>query len=265
MVHWMRVGFVHGVMNTDNMSILGLTIDYGPYGWVDNFDPGWTPNTTDASSRRYCFARQPAIARWNLERLADALAMLMPRPGALADALERYDEVYANEFRAAFAAKLGLERWQEDDVDLLEDLYGLMHRAEIDMTEFFRSLARLDIEQPSVDVVQGSFYREDLRQRFAGDLLQWLQRYAARLRQEGQPTERRTARMNAANPRYVLRNYLAQQAIDLAEQGDTQMIHDLLEVLRRPYDEQPGREAFSAKRPDWARHRAGCSMLSCSS
>jgi uncharacterized protein YdiU (UPF0061 family) len=79
MVHWMRVGFVHGVMNTDNMSILGLTIDYGPYGWVDNFDPGWTPNTTDASSRRYCFARQPAIARWNLERLADALARLVPR------------------------------------------------------------------------------------------------------------------------------------------------------------------------------------------
>ncbi len=265
MVHWMRVGFVHGVMNTDNMSILGLTIDYGPYGWVDNFDPGWTPNTTDASTRRYCFARQPAIALWNLERLAEALAMLMPRPGDLADALERYGEVYANEFRAAFAGKLGLERWQEDDVDLLEDLYGLMHRTEIDMSEFFRSLARLDIEQPSVDVVQGSFYREDLRQRFAGDLLQWLQRYAARLRQEGQPTERRTARMNAANPRYVLRNYLAQQAIDLAEEGDTQMIHDLLEVLRHPYDEQPGREAFSAKRPDWARHRAGCSMLSCSS
>jgi uncharacterized protein YdiU (UPF0061 family) len=108
MVHWMRVGFVHGVMNTDNMSILGLTIDYGPYGWVDNFDPGWTPNTTDASSRRYCFARQPAIARWNLERLADALALLTPKPDALREALERYDEVYSTEFCTAFAAKLGL-------------------------------------------------------------------------------------------------------------------------------------------------------------
>ncbi|MBL8402201.1 protein adenylyltransferase SelO [Accumulibacter sp.] len=265
MVHWMRVGFVHGVMNTDNMSILGLTIDYGPYGWVDNFDPGWTPNTTDASTRRYCFARQPAIALWNLERLAEALAMLMPEPGELADALEHYGEVYAHEFRAAYAAKLGLERWQDDDVDLLEDLYGLMHRAEIDMTEFFRSLASLDIGQPSVEVVQESFYRPDLRQRFAGDLLQWLQRYAARLRQEGLPADRRAARMNAANPRYVLRNYLAQQAIDLAEQGDLRRVNDLLEILRRPYDEQPGREAFSAKRPDWARHRAGCSMLSCSS
>jgi uncharacterized protein YdiU (UPF0061 family) len=265
MVHWMRVGFVHGVMNTDNMSILGLTIDYGPYGWVDNFDPGWTPNTTDASSRRYCFARQPAIARWNLERLADALAMLTPQPDALGDALERYDQVYATEFCTAFAAKLGFRHWLHDDVDLLEDLFELMHRAEIDMTEFFRSLARLDIEQPSIDVVRESFYREDLRQRFAGGLTRWLARYAARLRQDREPAERRLARMNAANPRYVLRNYLAQQAIDRAEQGDTQMIHDLLDVLRRPCDEQPGREAFSAKRPDWARHRAGCSMLSCSS
>ena len=265
MVHWMRVGFVHGVMNTDNMSILGLTIDYGPYGWVDNFDPGWTPNTTDASSRRYCFARQPAIARWNLERLADALALLTPKPDALREALERYDEVYSTGFCTAFAAKLGLRHWLHDDVDLLEDLFELMHRAEIDMTEFFRSLAGLDIEQPSIDVVRESFYREDLRQRFASDMARWLARYAARLQQDEEPAERRLARMNAANPRYVLRNYLAQQAIDRAEQGDTQMVSDLLDVLRRPCDEQPGWEAFSAKRPDWARHRAGCSMLSCSS
>lgn len=265
MVHWMRVGFVHGVMNTDNMSILGLTIDYGPYGWVDNFDPGWTPNTTDASSRRYCFARQPAIARWNLERLADALALLTPKPDALREVLERYDEVYSTGFCTAFAAKLGLRHWLHDDVDLLEDLFELMHRAEIDMTEFFRSLARLDIEQPSIDVVRESFYREDLRQRFASDMARWLARYAARLQQDEEPAERRLARMNAANPRYVLRNYLAQQAIDRAEQGDTQMVSDLLDVLRRPCDEQPGWEAFSAKRPDWARHRAGCSMLSCSS
>ncbi|WP_300450261.1 protein adenylyltransferase SelO family protein [Accumulibacter sp.] len=265
MVHWMRVGFVHGVMNTDNMSILGLTIDYGPYGWVDNFDPGWTPNTTDASSRRYCFARQPAIARWNLERLADALAGLMPDPEALAVAIEHYDHVYASEFCRAFAAKLGLRDWRHDDSDLLEDLFELMRLSEIDMTEFFRSLARLDIENPSPDVVQGAFYREDLRRRFTGDLARWLIRYAARLRHDGQPAEQRAAQMNDCNPRYVLRNYLAQQAIDLAERGDAQMIYDLLDVLRRPYEEQAGRQAFSAKRPDWARHRAGCSMLSCSS
>lgn len=265
MAHWLRVGFVHGVMNTDNMSILGLTIDYGPYGWVDNFDPGWTPNTTDASSRRYCFARQPAIARWNLERLADALARLVPRTDELAAGLERYDEIYAAEFCAAFAGKLGLRAWRHDDAELVEDLFELMRQAEIDMTEFFRSLAKLDIEQPHLDVVLGACYRDDLRQRYSTGLARWLARYAARLQQDGEAAATRIARMNAANPRYVLRNYLAQQAIDHAEQGDTQMIHHLLEVLRRPYDEQAGREAFSAKRPDWARHRAGCSMLSCSS
>ncbi|QKS29749.1 YdiU family protein [Accumulibacter sp.] len=263
--HWMRVGFVHGVMNTDNMSILGLTIDYGPYGWVDNFDPGWTPNTTDASSRRYCFARQPAIARWNLERLADALAPLLPRPAELADGLERYDETYAADFCTAYAAKLGLREWRHDDAELLEDLFALMHAAEIDMTGFFRALALLDSERPQPQALDDAFYRADLRQRHAARLERWLQRYAARLRLDGQPPERRLAAMNAANPRFVLRNYLAQQAIDRAEQGDMQMIHQLLEVLRRPYDEQPGCAAFSARRPDWARHRAGCSMLSCSS
>ncbi|TLD46886.1 MAG: hypothetical protein FAZ92_00837 [Accumulibacter sp.] len=263
--HWMRVGFVHGVMNTDNMSILGLTIDYGPYGWVDNFDPGWTPNTTDASSRRYCFARQPAIARWNLERLADALAPLLSRPGELAAGLERYDETYAADFCTAYAAKLGLREWRHDDAELLEDLFALMHAAEIDMTGFFRALALLDSERPQPQALDDAFYRADLRQRHAARLERWLQRYAARLRLDGQPPERRLAAMNAANPRFVLRNYLAQQAIDRAEQGDMQMIHQLLEVLRRPYDEQPGCEAFSARRPDWARHRAGCSMLSCSS
>jgi len=263
--HWMRVGFVHGVMNTDNMSIIGLTIDYGPYGWVDNFDPGWTPNTTDASSRRYCFARQPAIARWNLERLADALAALLPRPDDLLAGLERYDEAYASDFCTAYAAKLGLREWRHDDAQLLEDLFALMHRAEIDMTAFFRSLALLDPERPQPQLFDDTFYRADLRQRHGPGLAGWLQRYAARLRLDGRPPELRVAAMNAVNPRFVLRNYLAQQAIDRADQGDGQMIHELLEVLRRPYDEQPGREAFSARRPDWARHRAGCSMLSCSS
>ena len=263
--HWLRVGFVHGVMNTDNMSIIGLTIDYGPYGWVDNFDPGWTPNTTDASSRRYCFARQPAIARWNLERLADALAPLLPQPGDLAAGLDRYDETYAAEFCTAYAAKLGLRQWRHDDAELLEDLFALMHRAEIDMTAFFRALALLDPGQPQPQLLDDAFYRADLRQRHAGQLERWLQRYAARLQRDDWPRQLRIATMNAVNPRFVLRNYLAQQAIDRAEQGDVQMIDDLLEVLRRPYDEQPGRDAFSARRPDWARHRAGCSMLSCSS
>jgi len=263
--HWMRVGFVHGVMNTDNMSILGLTIDYGPYGWVDNFDPGWTPNTTDASSRRYCFARQPAIARWNLERLADALALLTPQAEELESALARYDHVYAAEFCTAFAAKLGLRHWQHDDAELIEELFQLLWQAEIDMSEFFRQLAELDLDSPSLAVVRTAFYRDDLRQRFTPAISRWLLRYAARASADGQPAAERRARMNAANPRYVLRNYLAQQAIDRAEQGDLSLVHELLATLQHPYDEQAGREALSSKRPDWARHRAGCSMLSCSS
>ncbi|HMX23669.1 MAG TPA: protein adenylyltransferase SelO family protein, partial [Accumulibacter sp.] len=235
------------------------------YGWVDNFDPGWTPNTTDASSRRYCFARQPAIAHWNLERLADALSPLLPDPNELSIGLERYHAVYASEFCTAYAAKLGFRSWMNDDADLLESLFDLLYHGEIDMTEFFRRLADLAVDDPQLATVQSAFYRDDLAGQVAPGLTRWLARYAARLRQDGDSAAERIARMNRANPRYVLRNYLAQQAIDLAEQGDTTMIAELLAVLRHPYDEQEGAERFSAKRPDWARHRAGCSMLSCSS
>ena len=265
MVHWLRVGFVHGVMNTDNMSILGLTIDYGPYGWIDNFDPGWTPNTTDASGRRYCFGRQPEIARWNLERLADALAVLLPAPETLEAGLLHYDTVYAKSFSQVLAGKFGFQAWREDDADLVNDAFELMQRAEVDMTEFFRSLARIDIGAPEPDVLRGAFYREDLYRKFSSGFSAWLARYAKRLQQDAEAIPERTARMNQHNPRFVLRNYLAQQAIDAAEQGNPEMIDELLETLRQPYQEQAGREHLSAIRPDWARHKAGCSMLSCSS
>jgi len=265
MVHWMRVGFVHGVMNTDNMSILGLTIDYGPYGWVDNFDPSWTPNTTDANGRRYCFGRQPDIARWNLERLAEALAVIAPDPQGLAQGLARYDATYSEEFRSAFAAKFGFATWREADAALIEEGFGLMHRAEVDMTLFFQNLAHMPGEKPDPIHLLEAFYSEELFDRHKDEFQAWLSRWAARVREDAEATESRLVRMNAVNPRYVLRNYLAQQAIDQAEQGDPGMIEQLLDVLRHPYDEQPGKEAFTAKRPEWARHKAGCSMLSCSS
>ena len=265
MVHWMRVGFVHGVMNTDNMSILGLTIDYGPYGWVDNFDPGWTPNTTDGDGRRYCFGRQPEIARWNLECLANALQALLSDPTPLIAAVEIYDEIYAREATQMFAAKFGFATWQENDGELINEVFQLLHLAEVDMTDFFRQLARIDIATPSTDLLLNSFYRDDLREQYLPALADWLQRYAARIRQETQPAAQRHASMNRNNPRFVLRNYLAQEAIERAEAGDPSLIDELLDVLRRPYDEQLGRERFAAKRPEWARHKAGCSMLSCSS
>ncbi|GHU30824.1 UPF0061 protein [Betaproteobacteria bacterium] len=265
MVHWMRVGFVHGVMNTDNMSILGLTIDYGPYGWIDDFDPAWTPNTTDAQGRRYCFARQPAVARWNLERLAGALALITPDPKVLSAGLERYDATYTGEFQRAFAAKFGFVEWRDDDAPLVEQAFDLLHEAEVDMTLFFRGLAAVDPLALSTAALDDAFYDATKRTAHADAFMAWLTRWADRVRSDGEHATRRQARMDAANPRYVLRNYLAQEAIDRAEQGDSAAIHELLDVLRRPYVEQPGKENFGKKRPDWARHKPGCSMLSCSS
>lgn len=265
-VAWMQVGFVHGVLNTDNMSILGLTIDYGPYGWVDDFDPGWTPNTTDAAGKRYCFGRQPDIVRWNLERLAEALESVNPAKGSLAAGLEVYDSTYDSEARRVFGGKFGLMQWHEDDGELISEVLGLMGRAEMDMTEFFRRLAHVNRLDPSPDFLRTASYRQEswavVRPAFAA----WLQRYVARLGQEGVPDGARELFMNRFNPRYVLRNYLAQQVIEQVEaEGDVRGLHELLDVLRNPYVEQPGKEAFSAMRPEWARHKPGCSMLSCSS
>ena len=261
---WMRVGFVHGVMNTDNMSILGLTIDYGPYGWVDDFDPDWTPNTTDAAGRRYRFGAQEQIAYWNLARFGEALVPLFESIDPLQAGMRRYVEELSRVTKDNIAAKLGFASFIDADLDLMRDLQQLLHQAEVDMTIFFRRLADIDPDAPSLAPLEEAFYDAGKREQAALPFAAWLERYASRARADGSGPARRE-RMDGANPRYVLRNYLAQQAIDRAEQGDYAGIHELLEVLRRPYDDQPGADAFDQKRPDWARHRAGCSMLSCSS
>ena len=272
-VEWQRVGFVHGVMNTDNMSILGLTIDYGPYGWVDDYDPDWTPNTTDAGGRRYRFGHQPRIAYWNLVQLANALHPLIGAVEPLQAGLDGYVARYEERWSEMMACKLGLKRHDPAlDDELISELLALLPLAETDMTIFFWELSRIgpdqadDAETELLAPLQAAWYRPDtippeLRQRW----LNWLRRYAGRLRLDGEADADRVARMHAANPRYVLRNFLAQQAIDRAEQGDASGITELLEVLRRPYTDQPGREAYAEKRPDWARNKPGCSMLSCSS
>ena len=262
---WMRVGFVHGVMNTDNMSILGLTIDYGPYGWIDNFDPDWTPNTTDAGGRRYRFGHQPQIGFWNLGRLASALTPLFESHEPLHAGLQRFEEVFDEADRRTMASKLGLAAFEEEDTTLVETLYRLLQAAEVDMTIFFRRLAHLRMDAPTLEVFAEAFYDEAKRDLHRAEFGMWLGSYTARVKRDGrEPTARRAA-MDAVNPRYVLRNYLAQEAIDRAEKGDASGIVELLDVMRHPYDEQPGRERFAARRPDWARDRAGCSMLSCSS
>lgn len=268
--HWMRVGFVHGVMNTDNMSLLGLTIDYGPYGWLEGYDPQWTPNTTDANQHRYAYGRQPQIALWNLSRLAGALMPLIARDD-LEAGLDAYRQTYEQQYRDGFAGKLGLNALDTPEaVQLLEQLLEVMSDVETDFTIFFRNLARFDPDAIDIaaasQVLQDAFYdgaaRTDAHQQ---RLLSWLDAYRQQLREQRVDLSQRATRMNAHNPKYVARNYLAQQAIDAAEQGDTTVLERLLRVLQRPYNEQPEHEELAARRPEWARHRVGCSALSCSS
>ena len=275
MVHWLRVGFVHGVMNTDNLSILGLTIDYGPYGWLEDYDPYWTPNTTDAAGRRYCYGRQPTIAHWNLAQLANALHPLMGDPAPLEQALTDYSRRFEEGWQAAMAAKLGLKAFAADtDTALVQDLLGLLAEVETDMTLFYRHLAEIPAgtadDRPATETLAAplmvALYRPDqATAAYLEHLGSWLDRYRARLRHDGLDDRERQQRMDAVNPKYVLRNYLAQLAIDDIAAGNFSLTRELLDVLRHPYDEQPGRERFAEKRPEWARHRPGCSMLSCSS
>jgi uncharacterized protein YdiU (UPF0061 family) len=263
-VEWLRVGFVHGVMNTDNMSILGLTIDYGPYGWMDNFDPGWTPNTTDAQWRRYCLSQQPPVARWNLERLAEALYTVAPARSTLDEGLAHFDATLQTGLSAMLAAKFGLLEWKDDDAGLVNEIFELMQRAEVDMTEFFRALAEIKQQSPQVAALHNAFYRDELYQSHRELFTHWLQRYVARLARQNESDETRGIRMNQVNPRFILRNYLAQQAIDAAMQDDLSWISRLMDSARHPYDDRHPPE-LTAKRPDWAINKPGCSMLSCSS
>ncbi len=263
--HWLRVGFVHGVMNTDNMSILGLTIDYGPYGWLENFDPDWTPNTTDAQHHRYAYGKQAQIAHWNLSRLAGAIAPLFNEHEALPAGLQRYTEVFNKMHRQMNVEKIGLLNAAASDVELMHDLFRLMHIMQIDMTLFFRRLADMDKQETGIEHFSTCFYDATQRDRHAEEFLIWLQRYATRIADQKDSSDARRQRMNAVNPLYVPRNWLAQQAIDAAEQGDLSELHLLMDVLKTPYQEQAGRERFATIRPDWAINRAGCSMLSCSS
>ncbi|HVF32990.1 MAG TPA: YdiU family protein [Acidimicrobiales bacterium] len=275
-VDWMRVGFVHGVLNTDNLSILGLTIDYGPYGWLEPFEPGWTPNTTDASTRRYRYGAQPQVVHWNLIQLANALLVLSDDPAPYEAALDEYRSRYQTGFQAMTATRLG---WREhrgdDDEALVAEAFALLQRAETDYVRFFRDLARVPVTHGATDddllgPLVEAFYDPDsvtTGSPLRSDWVRWLRAWAERVRDGGvaDDAERRRA-MDALNPRFVLRNWLAQEAIDRAEaDGDPSGITELLDVLRHPYDEQPGRERYAARRPEWARSRVGCSMLSCSS
>ncbi|MGA0806464.1 MAG: protein adenylyltransferase SelO [Pseudohongiellaceae bacterium] len=270
-VHWMRVGFVHGVMNTDNMSILGLTIDYGPYGWLEGYDPYWTPNTTDAQGRRYRFGAQPQIALWNLVQLANALYPLIGDVPALEAAIAGFKQAYEAQWLTMMRAKLGLPDVAADDAALIEQLLQSFRHVETDMTLFFRGLAAFDPctrtdGDPVPGALQHSWYDPTPDATVHSALGDWLARYRQRLQGDPRPASERASAMNQVNPLYVPRNWLAQLAIDdIAEHGSTSKLDELMQVLSAPYTEQGGKEHLAQKRPEWARQRAGCSMLSCSS
>ncbi len=274
-VEWMRVGFVHGVMNTDNMSILGLTIDYGPYGWLEGFDNNWTPNTTDAQGKRYAFGSQPQVAQWNLYQLANAIVPLLSSTDCLEKSLVNFFEHYQKNAQKMYAQKLGFKQYKPQAHDkMIKSMFELLESTEIDMTIFFRNLANISFENdPSdkdpkngLDTIADAYYQFDsLSTHLKRQHNNWLNDYRQKLIDQGQQRELVTEQMNKANPKYVLRNYLAQIAIDKATNGDYSEIENLYQLLKKPYDEQPESQAYFAKRPEWARHKAGCSMLSCSS
>ena len=269
-VEWQRVGFVHGVMNTDNMSILGLTIDYGPYGWLEGYDPAWTPNTTDRENRRYRFGNQPNIAVWNLFQLANALFPLVGNAEPLQEILETYRDAYYMYYERMMLSKLGIVNKQTDDLKLIEEIENVLKLTETDFTIFFRNLSKINRDTKldanfwqNHPIVEAFYTPENLMGEVKNAWETFLQNYIYRIAEENE-TERQT-KMALANPKYVLRNYMAQLAIDAADEGDFSLISEIHEVLKKPYEEQPEAQRWFAKRPEWARVKVGCSMLSCSS
>ena len=268
-IHWQRVGFVHGVMNTDNMSILGLTIDYGPYGWLEDYNPNWTPNTTDRENRRYRFGNQAEIALWNLYQLANALYPLIQEAAPLESILEAFQSQYEKEYLSMMRNKLGLSTLEEQDNQLIHILTENLQLTETDMTIFFRKLSQIKKEEAvevAFELIKESFYKiEELVDKTYDAWMYWFTQYLNRLQQESLSNTDRKVAMDQVNPKYVLRNYMSQLAIEAAEKEDYSLIEELHLLLKNPYQEQDKYQKWFAKRPDWAREKIGSSMLSCSS
>jgi uncharacterized protein YdiU (UPF0061 family) len=247
MAHWMAVGFMHGVMNTDNMSILGLTLDYGPFGFMEAFDSGHICNHSDTHGR-YTYRNQPHVGQWNLYCLADAFLPLLKSPEIARAAV---DETYGDAFEQTFArlmrAKLGLREAMLDDEAFISETFGFLQQHRPDFTTFFRTLSRLPAKAgPETDAPMRDMFID----RTACD--SWLETWRARLAQTPWTDDERQAVMLAANPKYILRNWLVEAAIRLAKTKDFSGVERLLTCLRRPFDEQPEFDDLAALPPDWA-------------
>jgi serine/tyrosine/threonine adenylyltransferase len=246
---WQAVGFSHGVMNTDNMSILGDTLDYGPFGFLDSYNPNFICNHSD-SHGRYSFKNQPSVGLWNLNALATSLMSLLSSDELIA-VLKTYEPHYLTHYRALMAAKLGLLEYRDDDEQLLNSLLELLQKNAVDYSLFFRQLCTFSATDQSV--------RDHFIDRDAFDL--WAEQYLQRLVQQPLTDQQRCAQMLRTNPKYVLRNYMAQAAIEKAQQGDYSEVNLLLRVLQNPFDEHPEAEKYAGLPPDWADHIS----VSCSS
>ncbi len=257
MAQWQAVGFCHGVMNTDNMSILGLTLDYGPFGFLDAFDPGHICNHTDQGGR-YAWARQPQVAFWNLHALAQALMPLIGDSDVALAALEPYKAAFADAMLGAWRAKLGLRAARDEDRALADDLLRLMTQDRCDFTITFRRLALVQHRGRRRHAANAAV-RDLFIDRPAFDA--WAARYAQRLAAEASVDAERAARMNRVNPKFVLRNHLAEAAIQRAREADFAEVQRLMKVLAHPFDEQPENAADAAFPPAWAQQLE----VSCSS
>ncbi len=251
---WQAVGFMHGVMNTDNMSILGLTLDYGPFGFMEAYDARHICNHTDQGGR-YSYAMQPQIGHWNCFALGQALLPLIGEVAAVQDALAVYQPHFQASLGALQHAKLGLSSVLADDAALIDGLFSILQASHVDFTLFFRRLGDLRQGDPGTDAPLRDLFID----RAAFDA--WAVQYRLRLAQENSVDAARRLAMNAANPKYVLRNYLAQVAIEKAQKKDFTEVATLLAVLEKPFDEQPEHEHYAALPPDWASHLE----VSCSS
>jgi serine/tyrosine/threonine adenylyltransferase len=249
---WQAYGFVHGVLNTDNMSLLSETFDYGPYSFLDAYQPDYVSNQND-HQKRYAFKAQPGVVLWNLACLGQALLPLVERADLEAQ-LERFGGLYEAAELARYRERLGLSSAQEGDAVLVSDLKGLMAEQRVDMTRFFRALSWLDESDAALEAVLAVWPEPS-------KVTDWLLQYQSRLERDGGVGAERRARMLAVNPKYILRNYMNEEAIRAAHQGDFKPVNDLMALLRDPYAEQPEFERFAAEPPDWA----GAICLTCSS
>ncbi|MGK7391385.1 MAG: protein adenylyltransferase SelO [Candidatus Cyclobacteriaceae bacterium M2_1C_046] len=267
MVEWMRVGFVHGVMNTDNMSILGLTIDYGPYSFLDHYDKNFTPNTTDLPGRRYAFGRQPNIAQWNLAMLAGAILPLVGNnQQILRTEIEAYEEIFNKKYFLMMGNKLGLDMVNAEDLDLIDKFDNILSVIKPDMTIFYQLLIDLPIdikgEEDLMTHFEESFYEAPGKNE-STELYNIMKLYTKRIKANTISREDSKSIMKKTNPRFILRNYLLHQAIEKLENGDDSLFTKLEQAMKEPYSHKF--DEFFVKRPDWATTKAGCSMLSCSS